>query len=250
MRFSRRRGKVERLEIPNVRDFGGTMLVRAFATFLSLVTRDIQRLHRAFELCTTSLASCTLHVGVARHSGSREPTESRKAERHISFRFEFTHHSSGLVLSTRCFQSKTQSLDRLTLHGRRFSRGIIELLPRRHRRRRLSDRAPRRPHILHLPPPHRYTRPSRTPLHALFLPTNWLLDLFRKGTFFHALTVHCCLRPDLIAASIGTKSTADVAIYFSLLRHGATRVNNDKSTSSHGATIRIGRDQHTKSPRS
>jgi hypothetical protein len=66
-----------------------------------------------------------------------------------------------------------------------------------------------------------------------------------KALFFRALSVHSRLRPDLIAASIGTKSTADVAIYISLLRQGATRVYNDKkSTSSHGATITIGRDQH------
>jgi hypothetical protein len=66
-----------------------------------------------------------------------------------------------------------------------------------------------------------------------------------KALFFRALSVHSRLRPDLIAASIGTKSTVDVAIYLSLLRQGATRVNNYKSTSSHGtATITIGRDQH------
>ena len=69
-----------------------------------------------------------------------------------------------------------------------------------------------------------------------------------KALFFRALSVHSRLRPDLIAASIGTKSTVDVAIYLCLLRQGATRVNNgnNKSTSSyHGAaTITIGRDQH------
>src|SRR6266566_2197796 len=69
-----------------------------------------------------------------------------------------------------------------------------------------------------------------------------------KALFSRALSVHSRLRPDLIAASIGTKSTVDVAIYLSLLRQGATRVNNnnDKSTSSHhgAATISIGRDQH------
>jgi hypothetical protein len=65
-----------------------------------------------------------------------------------------------------------------------------------------------------------------------------------KSLFFRALSAHSRLRPDLIAASIGTKSTVDVAIYLSLLRQGATRVNDNKSTSSHGATITIGRDQH------
>jgi hypothetical protein len=68
-----------------------------------------------------------------------------------------------------------------------------------------------------------------------------------RAIFFRALSVHSRLRPDLIAASIDTKSTVDVAIYFSLLRQGATRVNDNKSSnrSSHGATITIGRDQHT-----
>ena len=65
-----------------------------------------------------------------------------------------------------------------------------------------------------------------------------------KALFFRALSAHSRLRPDLIAASIGTKSAVDVAIYISLLREGATRVNNNTSTSSHGATITIGRDQH------
>ena len=65
-----------------------------------------------------------------------------------------------------------------------------------------------------------------------------------KALFFHALSVHSRLRPDLIAASIGTKSTVDVAVYISLLRQGATRVNDNKSTSNHGATITIGRDQY------
>lgn len=61
-----------------------------------------------------------------------------------------------------------------------------------------------------------------------------------KALFFHALSVHSRLRPDLIAASIGTKSTVDVAIYLSLLRQGA----NKSTTRSHGPTITIGRDQH------
>lgn len=46
-----------------------------------------------------------------------------------------------------------------------------------------------------------------------------------KALFFRALSVHSRLRPDLIAASIATKSTLDVAVYLSLLRDGATRAN-------------------------
>ena len=87
-----------------------------------------------------------------------------------------------------------------------------------------------------------HLEPPYTP--SFYPPTGYWTSS-EKALFFHALTVHSRLRPDLIAASIGTKSTADVAIYLSLLRQGATRVNNDKSTSSHGATIRIGRDQHS-----
>jgi hypothetical protein len=65
-----------------------------------------------------------------------------------------------------------------------------------------------------------------------------------KALFFRALTVHSRLRPDLIAASIGTKSTADVAVYLSLLREGATRTNDGDKASSRSARITIGRDQH------
>ena len=65
-----------------------------------------------------------------------------------------------------------------------------------------------------------------------------------KALFFRALSVYSRLRPDLIAASIGTKSTADVAVYISLLRQGVDDINNNKSTSSHDAAITIGRDQH------
>ena len=65
-----------------------------------------------------------------------------------------------------------------------------------------------------------------------------------KALFFRALSVHSRLRPDLIAASIGTKSTADVAVYLSLLREGATRTNNGDKASSRSARITIGRDQY------
>jgi hypothetical protein len=65
-----------------------------------------------------------------------------------------------------------------------------------------------------------------------------------KALFFRALSAHSRLRPDLIAASIGTKSTVDVAIYISLLRQGATQASINKPTSKHDATITIGRDQH------
>ena len=65
-----------------------------------------------------------------------------------------------------------------------------------------------------------------------------------KALFFRALSVHSRLRPDLIASSIGTKSTADVAVYISLLREGATRTNEGDNARSRSARITIGRDQH------
>ena len=89
--------------------------------------------------------------------------------------------------------------------------------------------------------------PPEPPYPPSFHPPTGYWTSAEKALFFRALTVYSRLRPDLIAASIGTKSTADVAVYLSLLREGATRVNNDKagsSSSRHGAAITIGRDQH------
>jgi hypothetical protein len=60
-----------------------------------------------------------------------------------------------------------------------------------------------------------------------------------KALFFRALSVHFRLRPDLIAAGIGTKSTADVAVYLSLLREGAAAAT---------ATGTIARDQRPATP--
>jgi hypothetical protein len=88
--------------------------------------------------------------------------------------------------------------------------------------------------------------PPEPPYPPSFHPPTGYWTSAEKALFFRALTVYSRLRPDLIAASIGTKSTADVAVYLSLLREGATRVNNDKAGSSrrYGATITIRRDQH------
>jgi hypothetical protein len=93
-RFSRRRCKFDRLEIPDllVRGFASSrsatglglrrglrtclasvMLIRASAAFLNLVMRDSQPLHRAFGLCSTaSLGGSTLH-GWTSDAALRQP---------------------------------------------------------------------------------------------------------------------------------------------------------------------------------
>jgi len=47
-----------------------------------------------------------------------------------------------------------------------------------------------------------------------------------KNAFFHALSIHSRLRPDLIAASLGTKSVLDVCIYLDILHVAATDANS------------------------
>ncbi|KAI0246289.1 hypothetical protein BJV78DRAFT_1356255 [Lactifluus subvellereus] len=64
-----------------------------------------------------------------------------------------------------------------------------------------------------------------------------------KALFFRALTAHSRLRPDLIAASIGTtKSTADVAVYLALLRQAAR--DNPPNPNGGGGGGGGARDQH------
>ena len=59
------------------------------------------------------------------------------------------------------------------------------------------------------------------PLYApFFRPPTGYWTATEKALFFRALSAHSRLRPDLIATSIATKSTADVAVYLSLLRDG------------------------------
>jgi hypothetical protein len=63
--------------------------------------------------------------------------------------------------------------------------------------------------------------PPEPPYAPSFHPPTGYWSSAEKALFFRALSAHSRLRPDLIAASIGTKSTADVAVYLSLLREGA-----------------------------
>jgi hypothetical protein len=95
------------------------------------------------------------------------------------------------------------------------------LLPRRPRDRRQLHRAPRRPYFRHASSPHRRARASRTALCPVLPSANGLLDRRQNALSFRTLSAHSRLRPDLIAAGIATKSTADVAVYLSLLRDGA-----------------------------
>jgi hypothetical protein len=90
--------------------------------------------------------------------------------------------------------------------------------------------------------------PPEPPYAPSFHPPTGYWTSTEKALFFRALSVHSRLRPDLIAASIGTKSTADVAVYLSLLREGASRANDSNKASSsrasRSARITIGREQH------
>jgi hypothetical protein len=163
---------------------------------------------------------------VTRHCGSRQ--------------------SFGLAAAIWCLDGHLHLSTYFMVHGSsRYSRGIIEspslvdIENDVYLTEHLADHISSTRHHLtgkpeHPEPPY---APSFHPPTGYWTPTE-------KALFFHALSVHSRLRPDLIAASIGTKSTVDVATYLSLLRQGATRINNNKSTSSHGATITIGRDQH------
>lgn len=47
-----------------------------------------------------------------------------------------------------------------------------------------------------------------------------------KNAFFHALSIHSRLRPDLIAASLGTKSVLDVCTYLDILYVAAADANS------------------------
>ena len=71
-------------------------------------------------------------------------------------------------------------------------------------------------------------RASQTAVHLVLPPTDRLLDRRRKP-FFCTLSTHSRLRPVLIGASIATTSTADVAVYLSLLRDGAMSSSNSSA---------------------
>src|SRR5258708_9479179 len=81
-------------------------------------------------------------------------------------------------------------------------------------------------------------KPPEPPYPPSFHPPTGYWTSAEKAPFFRALTVYSRLRPDLIAASIGTQSTADVAAYLSLLRYGSTLVHTHKADSSTTGHIR------------
>jgi hypothetical protein len=65
---------------------------------------------------------------------------------------------------------------------------------------------------------------------SIFPPSaHWTAE--EKDLFFHALARHSTLRPDLIAAEIGSKTVVDVCAYIALLRNGAQ--NSDSVVSLH-----------------
>ncbi|EMD40162.1 hypothetical protein CERSUDRAFT_71943 [Gelatoporia subvermispora B] len=59
-------------------------------------------------------------------------------------------------------------------------------------------------------------------LPASLFPLNTYWTSAEKDIFFHALTVHSRLRPDLIADEIKTKSVADVCVYLDLLEEASS----------------------------
>lgn len=66
-----------------------------------------------------------------------------------------------------------------------------------------------------------------------------------KDAFFHALSVHSRLRPDLIAEEIGTKSLADVCAYMDMLEDGMKRnpsSSNDDATADARGLVFASRD--------
>ena len=62
-----------------------------------------------------------------------------------------------------------------------------------------------------------------TPFSPSFLPPNALWTAQEKDSFFHALSAHSRLRPDLISHEIKTKSVQDVCNYLSVLHAAASQ---------------------------
>ena len=80
--------------------------------------------------------------------------------------------------------------------------------------------------------------PPELPYAPFFHPPTGYWTATESALFFRALSAHFRLRPDLIAASITTKSTADVAVYLSLLcdgvsSSGPTAITRDLHPASH-----------------
>src|SRR5260221_8041920 len=81
--------------------------------------------------------------------------------------------------------------------------------------------------------------PPEPPYAPSFHPPTGYWTAAEKALFFRALSVHSRFRPDLIAASIGTRSTVDVAVYLSLLRDGASRTNPSITRDLHPAAHEV-----------
>jgi hypothetical protein len=60
-------------------------------------------------------------------------------------------------------------------------------------------------------------------LQPSYIPPTGYWTSSEKDTFFHALSIHSRFRPDLIAASIATKSVVDVCTYIDALDEGLSR---------------------------
>jgi len=80
--------------------------------------------------------------------------------------------------------------------------------------------------------------PPKLPYALFFHPPTGYWTATESALFFRALSAHFRHRPDLIAASITTKFTADVAVYLSLLcdgdsSSGPTAITRDLHPASH-----------------
>jgi len=81
--------------------------------------------------------------------------------------------------------------------------------------------------------------PPEPPYAPSFYPPTGYWTAAEKALFFRALSTHSRFRPDLITASIGTKSTVDVAVYLSFLRDGASRTSPSITRDLHPAAHEV-----------
>lgn len=68
---------------------------------------------------------------------------------------------------------------------------------------------------------------GRAPLLPSFLPPAGYWTSEEKDIFFHGLTIHSRLRPDLIAAEIKTKTVVDVCVYLDMLEEATSKLMTD-----------------------
>ena len=67
------------------------------------------------------------------------------------------------------------------------------------------------------------------PLLASYFPPHAYWTEAEKDTFFHALTVHSRLRPDLIAQEVKTKTVSDVCVYITMLAEADASLRKSKT---------------------